>query len=377
MIIDFTGAISSVIADFYFNANLRTISQFVVPGSTSSLFGFSHSTPTGSAKILVTGTNLGVVPGGFNGVDEFSRGTITGIKFIEQGKTAAEISDISWSAFDFLDALNSVETTKSITPLVDFLSQDPITIRALNAPSQLTMDDSLIFSAPMQHDMFIQGSAFDDHLIGGNRQNTIHGEGGNDTIISGETGSFLFGDAGKDTVRGGSGSDMIDGGRGNDRLFGGAGDEIMFGSGGRDKMFGGSGSDNMEGEKGNDLLKGQSGIDGLYGGAGQDKLFGGAGRDTLDGGTGNDLMTGGGGADVFVFSKGNDIDRITDFKTGVDSLQLDKGLWAGQTLKAKQVIKKFAHDTGSDIVFDFGDGNEITLTGVSNLTGLASDLILV
>ncbi|PCH70145.1 MAG: hypothetical protein COC12_08670, partial [Rhodobacteraceae bacterium] len=285
MIIDFSGAVSSVITDFYFDANLRTVSQRVELGTTATQITFGHPTALGTAKIEVTGTGLG-----FSLSGSFSKGTITGIKFIELGATAAEISDISWAASDFLDALNKVETRQSINPLVNFLSIDPITIRALDAPLQLTMDDSLIFSAPLKHDTFIQGTAFDDHLIGGNKQDTVHGYAGDDTIVTGKGIDFLFGDNGNDILRGGGGSDMMDGGRGNDKIYGGAGDEIMFGSGGRDKMFGGSGSDNMEGEKGNDVLRGQSGIDGVYGGQGKDAVYGGAGADTLNGGAGNDKM---------------------------------------------------------------------------------------
>jgi Ca2+-binding RTX toxin-like protein len=372
MIIDFSGAASSVISDFYFDANLKTISQLLEPGGTTSQLTFGHATALGTAKIEVTGNGLGL---GLSG--SFSKGTITGIKFIELGATAAEISDINWAASDFLDALNKVETKNSINPLVNFLSTDPITIRALDASSQLTMDDSLIFSAPLKHDTFIQGSAFDDHLIGGNKQDTVHGYDGNDTVIGGKSNDILFGDNGDDILRGGSGSDLMEGGRGNDKIYGGAGDEIMFGSGGKDKMFGGTGSDNMEGEKGNDVLKGQAGIDGLYGGQGKDAMYGGAGADTLNGGAGNDKMVGGSGADTFIFNKGDEVDQITDFATGVDTLQLDTGMWTGQTLTTQQVVTMFAQDTGTDIVFDFGNGDQLTLTGVASLTGLAADLMLV
>jgi Ca2+-binding RTX toxin-like protein len=372
MIIDFNGAVSSVITDFYFDANLKTVFQNLEPGGTTSQLTFGHATPLGTAKIEVTGTGLGL---GLSG--SLSNGTITGIKFIELGATAAEISDISWAASDFLDALNKVETKQSINPLVKFLSIDPITIRALDAPTQLTMDDSLIFSAPLKHDTFIQGSDFDDHLIGGTKQDTMHGYDGDDTVIGGKSDDMLFGDNGNDILRGGSGSDLMDGGRGNDKIYGNAGDEIMFGSGGKDKMFGGSGSDNMEGEKGNDILRGQSGIDGVYGGRGKDAVYGGAGADTLNGGAGNDKMVGGSGADTFIFNKGDDVDRITDFATGVDTLQLDVAMWSGQTLTAQQVVTMFAQDTGADIVFNFGNGDQLTLTGVASLTGLDADLFLV
>ncbi|MBR1244217.1 M10 family metallopeptidase C-terminal domain-containing protein [Bradyrhizobium sp. AUGA SZCCT0274] len=66
----------------------------------------------------------------------------------------------------------------------------------------------------------------------------------------------------------------------------------------------------------------------LTGGAGNDTLTGGAGNDQLAGGVGVDVMTGGGGADNFKFAVGQSSatsgqhDRITDFVTGVDHIDL-------------------------------------------------------
>lgn len=56
-----------------------------------------------------------------------------------------------------------------------------------------------------------------------------------------------------------------------------------------------------------------------------DKLVGTAGDDILIGGKGHDVLTGGAGRDTFVFKHLKDgIDKITDFKIGVDLIDVSK-----------------------------------------------------
>ena len=86
-----------------------------------------------------------------------------------------------------------------------------------------------------------------------------------------------------------------------------------------EKAIGGSGNDT--------LIASDAGCT-LSGGAGNDLLTGGAGSDRLVGGAGIDTIAGGGGADTFVFAFGDSSaasgqhDRITDFATGVDHIDL-------------------------------------------------------
>ena len=65
---------------------------------------------------------------------------------------------------------------------------------------------------------------------------------------------------------------------------------------------------------------------GLSGGSGNDILQGRGGSDTLDGGPGNDILKGGEGGDTFRFSTAlnasTNVDRVTDFAVGIDSLEL-------------------------------------------------------
>jgi Ca2+-binding RTX toxin-like protein len=90
----------------------------------------------------------------------------------------------------------------------------------------------------------------------------------------------------------------------------------FIGTAGDDDLKATAGADSLSGGDGNDLLRGE--------GSG-DTLDGGAGNDTLSGGRGADVLTGGSGRDTFLIS-GHvsdvqaDLDRITDFTHGEDSL---------------------------------------------------------
>lgn len=375
MRLDYTAASSTVISDYYFDTNTRLIGHKLLPftaSSTSAVYGQAAGPVT--LNIEITGVNLK-----YNKFSqELSGGTITGIRFFSDTQPElAEITEANWDVVEFNTALNAAESQRDFTPLVDFLASEPVVIVALQSSQSLEMDDSPLFAAGISNDMVITGSDFGDHLVGGSFTDQIKGEKGDDTILSGGGDDGLFGDSGNDILYAGAGNDLADGGAGDDRIFGGKGIDTMFGSNGKDKLFGGGGADEIWGEAGRDVLKGNKGADALYGGAKKDVLKGGDGRDILDGGKGNDKLTGGAGRDVFEFSKNYNVDQITDFKTGADVLSLDKSLWAGATLTEMQVVSAYARDTGNDVIFDFGNGDEITLTGVSSLTGLENDLLIV
>lgn len=147
----------------------------------------------------------------------------------------------------------------------------------------------------------IYGSAeaFDGWQISGGGQNAvrIRATGGADTILAVDIDTIILSRGGADTAQGREG---------DDRIFGGAGKDVLSGGGGDDKIKGGKGADKLFGEDGND------------------RLIGNRGRDVLSGGDGDDVMTGGGGADVFVFTAEDyfDSNTITDFKSGVDRIDL-------------------------------------------------------
>jgi Ca2+-binding RTX toxin-like protein len=64
--------------------------------------------------------------------------------------------------------------------------------------------------------------------------------------------------------------------------------------------------------------------------SGNDVLSGSPGADMLNGGLGNDLLTGKSGSDTFAFNtklhKTKNVDHITDFEVGIDTIQLDRSI---------------------------------------------------
>ena len=97
-----------------------------------------------------------------------------------------------------------------------------------------------------------------------------------------------------------------------------------------DQLAGGGGADALKGGDGRDTLAGGTGNDVLDGGDAADSIDGGADADTITGGSGSDTLTGGSEADRFVFAKGDSgagltyIDRIVDFATGIDTIDVSK-----------------------------------------------------
>jgi Ca2+-binding RTX toxin-like protein len=87
----------------------------------------------------------------------------------------------------------------------------------------------------------------------------------------------------------------------------------------------------INGTSGNDSLAGTDRDDTINGFAGDDTLEGAGGDDTLTGGLDNDWLTGGAGADIFAMDVPPNpagYDRISDFTTGVDRIQLDGNVFA-------------------------------------------------
>jgi Ca2+-binding RTX toxin-like protein len=224
---------------------------------------------------------------------------------------------------------------------------------------------------------------------------TMTGEEGDDRLDGAGGDDHLSGGAGNDTLIGGTGADDLQGGFGNDLLDGGAGNDTLFGGHGMDTLYGGNQNDFLAGEVGRDRLYGGNGDDTLVGGRGNDRLFGGNGNDRLNGGgnddllyagAGSDRLTGGEGADTFIWraasesSAGNTRDRIMDFETGIDRIDIsalhpDLVRVAAFTGVAGQVV--YAQSTGIlsvDITGNSAADFSVAL-GAGTVLG-ADDLIL-
>jgi Ca2+-binding RTX toxin-like protein len=225
-------------------------------------------------------------------------------------------------------------------------------------------DAANVLSAGAGNDI-LDGGAGDDRLIGGLGTDTLTGGAGNDVF------AFATGDsgtgAGRDVIADFQDGDRIDvsaaGGRTfiGDALFSGVAGQVRYvttalatyvevdsdGDGrgdlqvelagqfvldnldfvdltavatvGNDRLTGTAGSDTIAGLAGDDLLLGLGGSDTLDGGVGNDVLVGGLGRDLLTGGLGRDIFKLDGAADS---PAGVGRDRITDFQSGVDRIDL-------------------------------------------------------
>ena len=132
-------------------------------------------------------------------------------------------------------------------------------------------------------------------------------------------------------------------------------------------LLGTSGADRLAGAAGvAHAIGGGAGADRLFGAGKADRIWGHAGQDTLTGGRGADTLSGGAGADTFVLSLRNGADRITDFTTGQDRLDLRAfdATWAE--------VQAALTETGSRLRLDLG-----ALGGTGSVTLTLADLALL
>ncbi len=132
-------------------------------------------------------------------------------------------------------------------------------------------------------------------------------------------------------------------------------------------------NDTLVGDAGPNGIYGMDGDDTLIGTGGEDELYGGAGNDVLNGGLAADYYTGGEGDDVFVFETGGGKDRVADFETGVGGDVLD--LRRVSSISSHAEVLAAATQVGADTVIDFGNGDSVTLLGVSSDELLEEDFL--
>lgn len=158
-------------------------------------------------------------------------------------------------------------------------------------------------------------------------------------------------------ITGNAAANVLDGGAGIDTMLGGAGNDTYvvdhandvvteLDSGGRDTVRSsvgrtlgfaqedliliGSAAIKGNGNELANVISGNSSANVLFGDQGNDRISGGSGNDVLDGGLGNDTLTGGAGLDAFRFAAAlSGVDRIIDFTSGVDRIQLDHSGFGG------------------------------------------------
>jgi len=270
-------------------------------------------------------------------------------------------------------------------------------------------------------DTLIGNAGDPDTLTGSAGFNVLNGDEGDDLFLSGTADTQFNGGDGNDTFIANSGRDNFDGGDGTDLVdftysssssltldlqadiayFGtfdplSLDNEDLFniedavGSSGNTRMIGDDGANLLDGFSGNDTLIGNGGGDTLIGGTGNDTLDGGAGNDTLDGGSGNDTLTGGDDADTFVIASGSQQTTVTDFDDtefdvidargkGFDTFEEFMALAQSQGLLDEVDDGDTLDDIvvsadGSDLIFDFGDGDVVRFINRSGFD--AEDFVL-
>jgi len=216
----------------------------------------------------------------------------------------------------------------------------------------------------------LQGSQFNDTLIGDASANVLEGSDGNDTLIGDDGNDTLIGGLGDDTLSSGNADDVLIGGVGADTLDGGAGIDTADYSGSSDRVlvnlnanatnYGDalgdslSNIENVIGSDFDDILTGTAaGQNTLLGGLGSDTLRGLGGEDVLGGGEGNDTLEGGGADDVLIGGAGAD---VIDGATGRDTASYEGS--------DSRVVISLINDTVAG-----GHGQGDTISNIESLIG--------
>jgi serralysin len=142
---------------------------------------------------------------------------------------------------------------------------------------------------------------------------------------------------------------------------------------GSDTITGNAAGNEIRAGAGNDKVSAGSGNDSVFGDTGNDTLAGDAGDDRVDGGAGTDMLAGGLGKDIFAYAAGYGADTILDFlQADGDAIDLSAVAGIGSVL---DVIARGVQ-VMADAIFDFGNGDKLTVTNVQIGSLGASDFIL-
>ena len=203
-------------------------------------------------------------------------------------------------------------------------------------------------------------------ITGNDGANTLSGDVGNDA---------LYGAGGADTLIGGGGADRLDGGTGADSLSGGVGNDTYFVDDPGDLVIENpkEGTDTVNSTisytltanvENLTLAAGAGDIDGT-GNDLANTIVGNEGANVIAGGLGNDTLTGGSGADTFLFdtalNKTANVDTVTDFTEGDDSIELDHAIFAalatGPLDPSAFHLGKTAVTAAQHVLYDPASGN--------------------
>jgi Ca2+-binding RTX toxin-like protein len=277
----------------------------------------------------------------------------------------------------------------------------------------------------------LYGGAGNDTLIGRTGKDLLDGGAGDDDLQGGGDADHLMGGAGNDILDGGWWyGNVLEGGSGDDyyRVYysaiedvssnvielpgggvdtvesrgdhppldgedlpeienfiirGGFDGEIVFNGNAHDnqiRVYDGTNNWHILGLAGDDVLYGSNGISstGLTYIPGEDWLEGGDGNDRLIGGWSSDRLNGGAGRDDFQFNRPSDssiadggrgIDRIDDFKVGLDDLVFSGSFDADTTVAGRQKLSFIGEsDTPGrgQLAYQHEDGDTLLVANLDN-----------
>ena len=190
----------------------------------------------------------------------------------------------------------------------------------------------------------LEGSAFNDILVGTAGANTLIGGAGDDILRGGASGDMLVGGDGVDTASytGSAARVVINLGTGFRSGGDAAGDTF-------------NGIENLQGSALNDILVGTDG---------DNVLMGAAGADTLRGEAGSDVLIGGGGSDTFVIGQNFDTAEIRDFADGVDQVSLTAYGFSDFMTDVAPLLTTINGDAAIDFL-SMGNDEVVVFTGVN------------
>ena len=101
-------------------------------------------------------------------------------------------------------------------------------------------------------------------------------------------------------------------------------------------------------------------------------MIGGGGADVLDGATGRDRLTGSGGRDTFEFAAGSTVDRVVDFRDGIDALDFSAFGFASFS----QVLALAFNNAAGALRVGFGGVDTLIIDNFAKANFDAGDVIL-
>lgn len=300
----------------HFNDSGATITDFETGIDKIRLEGSVTITRSNGVS-LITATNIIVFGGGriesYASINWTSLRDVNGNDLLQFGSTVAPVTMIGDSV---ADRLVGADTQGGLADTIDGRAGDDF-ITGLGGADQLTGGagaDTFVYQAASDSRTGGQDT-ITDFTTGADKIDLTAVQARSVGIVRSGTASFLFVDA--------AAGQMVIGANGEIRvsdLIGYTGAVALVGGPGADTLTGGAGADSLDGAGGNDTLDGGGGADTIRGGAGDDIIIGNIGRDDLEGGPGADRfrLTNVG----FGSPPDNAVDRIGDFETGVDVLDV-------------------------------------------------------